>query len=80
MDGQISAHCSFLNDDARMKIIKLTNDMAAALADIYDDKNKERERDRARKEKEETEKEQRQIARSEKKKKPKKRALKHAIK
>ena len=76
LDGQISAHCSVLNNDARMKIIKLTNDMAAALADIYNDKNEERERARARKEKEEAEKEQRQMSRSEKEKEAKKEGLK----
>ena len=68
VDGQVSAHCSILNSDDRLKLINLSNEVAAVMADIQNDRSQEREKTRARKEQEEAEKEQRRIARLQKEK------------
>ena len=58
-----------------MNLIRLSNEVAAALGDIHTDRTQERERNRARKEQEEAEKEQRRIARLEKEKEAQEKGL-----
>ena len=57
MDGQVSAHCSVLNSDDRLKLINISNKVAAVMADIHNNRSQEREKNRARREQEEAKKE-----------------------
>ena len=57
VDGQISSQCSVLNSEERMKLVRLYNEVAAVMVDIYNDRNKEREKNCVRKDQEEAEKE-----------------------
>lgn len=62
IDSQVSSHCSVLDSDEWMKLIQISNQVAAVLADIHNDRQKTREKSRVQKEQEEAKKEQRRIA------------------
>ena len=75
IDGHVSAHCSVLNSEERMNLIRLSNEVAAVLGDIHTDRTQEKEKNRVRKEQEEAEKAQRSIARLEKEKEAQEKGL-----
>ena len=59
-----------------MKSLRLSNEVAAVMVDIYNDRNKEREKNCAQKDQEEAKIEQRRIARLQKEKEAEEKGLK----